>query len=92
MLIVFAYEAYNLVLVKFCRTIGDMDIKLDLIPPSLMNFISRQLIGNGFRLYKKVRQFGFLISFVLMYRCTVRKATCVIMFSYLNVTVSCFRS
>ncbi|XLR59323.1 hypothetical protein S83_009995 [Arachis hypogaea] len=30
-----------------------MDIKLDFVPPSLINFISRQLIGNGFRLYKK---------------------------------------
>ncbi|CAD5330984.1 unnamed protein product [Arabidopsis thaliana] len=38
---------------SYFRTIGDMDIKLDLMPPSLMNFISRQLIGNGFRLYKK---------------------------------------
>ncbi|RYQ83927.1 hypothetical protein Ahy_B10g102814 isoform E [Arachis hypogaea] len=30
-----------------------MDIKLDFVPPSLINFISRQLISNGFRLYKK---------------------------------------
>ncbi|KAG2262965.1 hypothetical protein Bca52824_070044 [Brassica carinata] len=38
---------------SYFRTIGDMDIKLDFVPPSLMNFITRQLIGNGFRLYKK---------------------------------------
>uniref|UniRef100_A0A1J3D4T0 START domain-containing protein n=1 Tax=Noccaea caerulescens TaxID=107243 RepID=A0A1J3D4T0_NOCCA len=38
---------------SYFRTIADMDIKMDLIPPSLINFISRQLIGNGFRLYKK---------------------------------------
>lgn len=31
-----------------------MDIKLDFAPPSLINFISRQLIGSGFRLYQKV--------------------------------------
>jgi len=31
-----------------------MDVKLDFVPPSLINFISRQLIGNGFRLYQKV--------------------------------------
>ncbi|PKI35288.1 hypothetical protein CRG98_044302 [Punica granatum] len=28
--------------------------KLDFVPPSLINFISRQLIGSGFRLYQKV--------------------------------------
>ncbi|XP_010452573.1 PREDICTED: uncharacterized protein LOC104734652 isoform X1 [Camelina sativa] len=38
---------------SYFRTIGEMDIKLDLMPPSLINFITRQLIGNGFRLYKK---------------------------------------
>ncbi|CAN6874633.1 unnamed protein product [Brassica oleracea] len=38
---------------SYFRTIGDMDIKVDFVPPSLMNFVSRQLIGNGFRLYKK---------------------------------------
>ncbi|KAM5559274.1 hypothetical protein ABKV19_020762 [Rosa sericea] len=39
---------------SYFRTIANMDIKMDLIPPSLINFISRQLIGNGFRLYQKV--------------------------------------
>ncbi|MED6208684.1 hypothetical protein PIB30_047588 [Stylosanthes scabra] len=38
---------------SYFRTIANMDIKLDFVPPSLINFISRQLIGNGFRLYKK---------------------------------------
>ncbi|XP_057423137.1 uncharacterized protein LOC130717048 isoform X3 [Lotus japonicus] len=34
-------------------TIANMDMKLGIVPPSLINFISRQLIGNGFKLYKK---------------------------------------
>ncbi|XP_019455369.1 PREDICTED: uncharacterized protein LOC109356499 isoform X2 [Lupinus angustifolius] len=38
---------------SYFRTIANMDIKVDLIPPSLINFISRQLIGSGFRLYQK---------------------------------------
>ncbi|KAG2683136.1 hypothetical protein I3760_10G019100 [Carya illinoinensis] len=39
---------------SYFRTITNMDIKLDFIPPSLINFVSRQLVGNGFRLYQKV--------------------------------------
>ncbi|KAF3442773.1 hypothetical protein FNV43_RR16690 [Rhamnella rubrinervis] len=39
---------------SYFRTIANMDIKLDFVPPSLINFISRQLIGSGFRLYQKV--------------------------------------
>ena len=42
--------------IKFCRVIGELDIKLDLVPPSLMNFIARQIVGKGFKLYKKVRK------------------------------------
>ncbi|KAF7804215.1 START-2 domain protein [Senna tora] len=38
---------------SYFRTIANMDIKLDFVPPSLINFISRQLIGSGFRLYQK---------------------------------------
>ncbi|PON42076.1 START-like domain containing protein [Parasponia andersonii] len=38
---------------SYFRTIASMDMKLDFVPPSLINFISRQLIGNGFRLYQK---------------------------------------
>ncbi|GKV01347.1 hypothetical protein SLEP1_g13904 [Rubroshorea leprosula] len=38
---------------SYFRTIGNMDVKLEFVPPSLINFISRQLIGNGFRLYQK---------------------------------------
>ncbi|GLT38518.1 hypothetical protein SLA2020_127620 [Shorea laevis] len=38
---------------SYFRTIANMDMKLDFVPPSLINFISRQLIGNGFRLYQK---------------------------------------
>lgn len=30
-----------------------MDIKLEFVPPSVINFISRQLVGTGFKLYKK---------------------------------------
>ncbi|XP_073016800.1 uncharacterized protein [Primulina eburnea] len=38
---------------SFFRTIANMDIKLDFVPPALINFISRQLLGSGFKLYKK---------------------------------------
>ena len=51
----------NLRTLNFCRTIANMDIKMDFVPPSFINFISRQLIGNGFRLYQKV------IHFILLY-------------------------
>ncbi|KAL6512893.1 hypothetical protein OROHE_019683 [Orobanche hederae] len=36
------------------RTIATVDLKLDFVPPSLINFISRQIIGSGFKLYQKV--------------------------------------
>ncbi|KAJ6382390.1 hypothetical protein OIU77_030942 [Salix suchowensis] len=38
---------------SYFRTIANMDLKLDFVPPSLMNFITRQLVGNGFGLYQK---------------------------------------
>ncbi|KAJ4705428.1 Polyketide cyclase/dehydrase and lipid transport superfamily protein [Melia azedarach] len=38
---------------SFFRTIAHMDMKLNFVPPSLINFISRQLIGDGFKLYQK---------------------------------------
>ncbi|KAJ7971344.1 Polyketide cyclase/dehydrase and lipid transport superfamily protein [Quillaja saponaria] len=38
---------------SYFRTIATMDMKLDFVPPSFINFVSRQLIGNGFRLYQK---------------------------------------
>ncbi|KAJ7975896.1 Polyketide cyclase/dehydrase and lipid transport superfamily protein [Quillaja saponaria] len=38
---------------SYLRTVANMDLKLDFVPPSLINFMSRQLIGNGFRLYQK---------------------------------------
>ncbi|KAL0333562.1 UNVERIFIED_CONTAM: hypothetical protein Sangu_1512400 [Sesamum angustifolium] len=38
---------------SYFRTIASMDIKLDFVPPAIINFISRQLIGSGFKLYKK---------------------------------------
>ncbi|XVE96252.1 hypothetical protein REPUB_Repub02eG0205300 [Reevesia pubescens] len=38
---------------SYFRTIATMDIKLDFVPPSLINFLARQLVGNGFRLYQK---------------------------------------
>ena len=31
-----------------------MDVKLDFVPPALINFVSRQILGSGFMLYKKV--------------------------------------
>ncbi|KAG9445244.1 hypothetical protein H6P81_016584 [Aristolochia fimbriata] len=39
---------------SYFRTIANMDIKIDFVPPALINFISRQLIGSGFKLYQKV--------------------------------------
>ncbi|XP_019092438.1 PREDICTED: uncharacterized protein LOC104745384 isoform X2 [Camelina sativa] len=38
---------------SYVRFIAEVDIKLDLVPPSLINFMSRQLLGNGFKLFKK---------------------------------------
>ncbi|CAA0822564.1 Unknown protein [Striga hermonthica] len=38
---------------SYFRTIANMDIKLDFVPPAFINFVSRQLIGSGFNLYKK---------------------------------------
>ncbi|XP_010486840.1 PREDICTED: uncharacterized protein LOC104764931 [Camelina sativa] len=38
---------------SYMRFIAEVDIKLDLVPPSLINFMSRQLLGNGFKLFKK---------------------------------------
>ncbi|KAG5583176.1 hypothetical protein H5410_053803 [Solanum commersonii] len=38
---------------SYFRTIGNLDIKLDFIPSALINFVARQLIGGGFKLYKK---------------------------------------
>uniref|UniRef100_A0A7N0UUM7 Uncharacterized protein n=1 Tax=Kalanchoe fedtschenkoi TaxID=63787 RepID=A0A7N0UUM7_KALFE len=37
----------------YFRSIFNVDIKLDFVPPSLINFIARQLIGNGFKLCQK---------------------------------------
>lgn len=37
----------------YFRAIFNFDIKLEFIPASLINFISRQLIGNGHKLYQK---------------------------------------
>ncbi|CAN1144221.1 hypothetical protein LINPERHAP2_LOCUS13980 [Linum perenne] len=38
---------------SYFRTIAAADLKFDFIPPTLINFISRQLIGSGFELYRK---------------------------------------
>ncbi|WOG98246.1 hypothetical protein DCAR_0417587 [Daucus carota subsp. sativus] len=38
---------------SYFRTIVNMDVKVDFVPPAFINFISRQLIGSGFRLYQK---------------------------------------
>ncbi|KAK8651300.1 hypothetical protein V6N13_140907 [Hibiscus sabdariffa] len=42
---------------SYFRTIANMDMKLDFVPPSLISFISRQLVGNSFRLYQKTVAF-----------------------------------
>ncbi|XP_027348030.1 uncharacterized protein LOC113859460 [Abrus precatorius] len=39
---------------SYFRIIANLDLKLDFVPSSPINFISRQLIGSGFRLYQKV--------------------------------------
>ncbi|XP_058105712.1 COPII coat assembly protein SEC16-like isoform X2 [Magnolia sinica] len=38
---------------SYFRTIANFDIKLDFIPATFINFVSRQLIGSGFKLYQK---------------------------------------
>ncbi|CAF2102054.1 unnamed protein product [Brassica napus] len=38
---------------SYLRYISEIDIKLDLVPTSLINLVSRQLLGNGFKLFKK---------------------------------------
>lgn len=40
-----------------------MDVKLDFLPPALINFVSRQVVGSGFKLYKKVSDTSLDISF-----------------------------
>ncbi|KAM0001398.1 hypothetical protein Hdeb2414_s0376g00880641 [Helianthus debilis subsp. tardiflorus] len=39
---------------SYFRAIANIDVKLDFVPPAIINFVSRQLIGSGFKLYKKV--------------------------------------
>ncbi|GAU28811.1 hypothetical protein TSUD_21480, partial [Trifolium subterraneum] len=48
---------------SYFRTIANMDVKVDFVPPSFINFISRQLIGNeefsnalGDPLYARIRE------------------------------------
>lgn len=38
---------------SYFRTIANMDVKLEFVPPAFINFVSRQLVGSGFKLYKK---------------------------------------
>ncbi|GAB2235602.1 hypothetical protein Droror1_Dr00026032 [Drosera rotundifolia] len=38
---------------SYFRTMANLDMKLDLVPPWLINFFSRQVIGGAFKLYKK---------------------------------------
>lgn len=38
---------------SYFRTVGNIDIKLDFAPPSLINFISRQLLGSACKLFQK---------------------------------------
>ncbi|CAM8952119.1 unnamed protein product [Rhodiola kirilowii] len=37
----------------YFRTTGSLDFKLSYVPSWLVNFVARQLIGSGFKLYKK---------------------------------------
>ncbi|XP_047332635.1 uncharacterized protein LOC124936199 [Impatiens glandulifera] len=38
---------------SYFRTIANMDLKLEFVPPAFINFTSRQIIGSGFKLYQK---------------------------------------
>ncbi|XP_024384441.1 uncharacterized protein [Physcomitrium patens] len=38
---------------NFFRIVADLDMKLDFVPPWLINFIARQLVGHGYKLYQK---------------------------------------
>lgn len=38
---------------SYFRTVANLDVKLDIVPPWFINFVSRQLIGLGFKLYEK---------------------------------------
>lgn len=38
---------------SYFRIIANLDLKLDFVPPTLINFISRQVIGSAFKLYQK---------------------------------------
>ncbi|KAK1429292.1 hypothetical protein QVD17_11498 [Tagetes erecta] len=38
---------------SYFRTITNMDIKIDFVPPAVINFVSRQILGSGFKLFKK---------------------------------------
>ncbi|EPS67883.1 hypothetical protein M569_06892, partial [Genlisea aurea] len=35
------------------RVVSTIDVKLDIVPPALINFVSRQILASGFKLYKK---------------------------------------
>lgn len=57
------------------RTIISMDMKLDFVPPWMINFISRQVAGQGLKLYQKV-SFHYMyeaycssLSFLLYLHC-----------------------
>ncbi|XP_042511462.1 uncharacterized protein LOC122086594 isoform X2 [Macadamia integrifolia] len=39
---------------SYFRAIATADIKLAFVPPALINFVSRQIIGSGFKLFKKM--------------------------------------
>ncbi|KAL3683938.1 hypothetical protein R1sor_001960 [Riccia sorocarpa] len=38
----------------FFRTVADLDMKLDLVPPFIINFMSRTLAGQGMKVYQKM--------------------------------------
>ncbi|KAL5999391.1 hypothetical protein ACLOJK_040851 [Asimina triloba] len=43
----------TLAFLYFSRTIANFDVKLDFLPAAFINFVSRQLIGSGFKLFQK---------------------------------------
>ncbi|KAL2635877.1 hypothetical protein R1flu_007356 [Riccia fluitans] len=38
----------------FFRTLADLDMKLDFVPPWIINFVSRTLAGQGLKVYQKM--------------------------------------
>jgi hypothetical protein len=56
----------SLTLLLIFRATYNMDIKLDFVPASLINFVSRQLVASGHKLFQKVPFLIFVIFFSML--------------------------